>query len=267
MSNQFIGNIKKMHSQHLQPVLYHLELNELINMNALIGKKILIQYENQINCNNCGKITKKAYGQGFCYPCFMESPENSECIVKPELCEGHLGKGRDAQWEFEHHVKEHYVYLANSSGLKVGVTRATQIPTRWIDQGAIEAILFAKTPYRKLAGLIEVELKKHVSDKTNWQIMLKNSLNHVVDLVKEKHRIAEFLPLEFKRYMVHADDVTTISYPVIQYPESVSSLSLEKNPMIEGVLVGIKGQYLIFKEGKVFNLRNATGYKITLTIK
>lgn len=267
MSNQFVGNIKKMHSQLLQPVLYHLELNELINMNAMIGKKMIIQYENQINCKVCGSITKKSYGQGFCYSCFIESPENSECIINPELCEGHLGKGRDAQWEFEHHVKEHYVYLANSSGLKVGVTRATQIPTRWIDQGAKEAILFAKTPYRKLAGLMEVELKKHVSDRTNWQNMLKNSLNHDIDLVKEKHRLAEFIPLEFKRYVVHADDVTTISYPVIQYPESVSSLSLEKNPIIESVLVGIKGQYLIFEEGKVLNVRNSTGYKITLTIK
>jgi hypothetical protein len=265
MMNEMIGNIKKMRTQLMQPVLYHLELSDqLIEMNALIGKKITLSYLMQINCTVCDKITPKAYGQGFCYTCFQDSPENSECIVKPELCEGHLGKGRDAQWEFDHHVKEHYVYLAYSSGVKVGVTRATQVPTRWIDQGANAAILFAKTPYRKLAGLIEVELKKFVTDKTNWQVMLKNHVNGDTDLVKEKQRLADLLPSELQRYVLPADDITQIHYPVTAYPEKVTSLSFDKTPVIEGVLIGIKGQYLIFEEGQVLNIRNATGYKVAL---
>lgn len=268
MSVQYTGNIEKMRTQLMQPVLYHLELSDqLIEMNALIGKKIELRFENQINCTACGKITKKAFGQGFCYTCFTDSPENSECIVKPELCEGHLGKGRDAQWEFDHHVKEHYVYLALSSGIKVGVTRCTQVPTRWIDQGANAAILFAKTPYRKLAGLIEVALKKYVTDKTNWQVMLKNDVNGDTDLAKEKHRLADLLPPELQRYVLPADDITHIHYPVTTYPEKVTSLSFDKTPVIEGILTGIKGQYLIFEEGQVFNVRNATGYKITLSSK
>jgi hypothetical protein len=266
MSTQYTGNIEKMRVQLMEPVLYHWELGgQLIEMNALIGKKIKIQFENQINCIVCGKITPKAYGQGFCYTCFTDSPENSDCIVKPELCEGHLGKGRDAQWEYEHHVKEHYVYLALSSGIKVGVTRGTQVPTRWIDQGANAAILFAKTPYRKLAGLIEVELKKHVTDKTNWQAMLKNHVNGSTDLITEKQKLANYISDNLQSYIFSTNEITTIHYPVTAYPEKVSSLSLDKTPVIESILIGIKGQYLMFEDGQVFNVRNASGYKITLS--
>ncbi|MCX7743627.1 MAG: DUF2797 domain-containing protein [Flavobacteriales bacterium] len=265
MNIHFSGNIKKMRAQLQEPVLYHWELGtQLIEMNTLIGKRIKIQFENQINCTVCGNITPKAYGQGFCYTCFTESPENSECIVKPELCEGHLGKGRDAQWEYEHHVKEHYVYLALSSGVKVGVTRGTQVPTRWIDQGANAAIVFAKTPYRKLAGLIEVELKKYVTDKTNWQAMLKNHVNEDTDLIAEKLQLSELLPSYLKSYLVPSNEITYIHYPVISYPEKVNSLSLDKTPVIDGTLIGIKAQYLIFEGGQVFNIRNSTGYKISL---
>lgn len=267
MSTQYTGNIEKMQVQLMEPVLYHSELGgQLIEMNALIGKKIKLQFENQINCIVCDKITPKAYGQGFCYTCFTDSPENSDCIVKPELCEGHLGKGRDAQWEYDHHVKEHYVYLALSSGVKVGVTRGTQVPTRWIDQGANAAILFAKTPYRKLAGLIEVELKKYVTDKTNWQAMLKNHVNGETDLEAEKQRLSELLPSNLKLYVIPSNEITHIHYPVTSYPEKVSSLSLDKTPVIEGILTGIKGQYLIFEDGYVFNVRNASGYKISLIL-
>jgi hypothetical protein len=31
-------------------------------------------------------------------------------------------------------------------------SRETQIPTRWIDQGANQALILAETPYRQLAG-------------------------------------------------------------------------------------------------------------------
>src|SRR5687767_15562438 len=187
---QFEGNIEKMDTVGTSPVQYWMELSgEKVCMNELISKDIGIIFSGRINCVNCGKLTKKSFGQGFCFNCFSESAENSDCILRPEVCEGHLGKGRDSQWEFDHHVQPHYVYLAESGGVKVGVTRETQVPTRWIDQGAWQAILFAKVPYRKLAGLIEVELKKTMSDKTNWQQMLKD-VRMDADLIAEKKKAA-----------------------------------------------------------------------------
>lgn len=261
---QVSGNIEKMKAEGIDPVKYHFRLNEqLIPMNELVGSEIKIQFEHKIHCVSCGKLTKKPYGQGFCYICFSESPDNAECIVRPELCEGHLGKGRDPQWEFDHHVKEHFVYLAQSGGIKVGVTRSSQIPTRWIDQGAVNAILLAKTPYRKLAGMIEVALKNHYSDKTNWQQMLKNDLQNI-DLKIEKNKAAELLSHEFKNYVLKDTEVMHIQYPVQRFPDKIQSLSLDKEPIISGLLSGIKGQYLIFNDGRVFNVRSHSGYQITI---
>src|SRR3972149_10601342 len=168
------GQIIKMRAGLNDPVQYQLPIgDERIDMNALIGKRITLKYNNEIRCISCGRRTKTSFAQGFCYPCFISSPEVSECIIRPELCQAHNGIGRDMEWERKHHLQEHFVYMAHTSGIKVGVTRSTQVPTRWIDQGASEAILFAKTPNRYLAGCIEVCLKKHVSDKTQWQRMLK----------------------------------------------------------------------------------------------
>jgi hypothetical protein len=209
-------------------------------------------------------VTKKSFGQGFCYPCFINSPENAECIVKPELCRGHLGEGRDVEWEKAHHVQPHYVYLALSSDVKVGVTRNIQVPTRWIDQGASQAIILAETPYRQLAGEIEVALKNYLPDKTNWQRMLKNEVAQGVDLAERKRLAAGFLPEHLQQYVATSDAITSIVYPVLRYPQKVKSLSLEKQPEINGVLAGIKGQYLIFEDGSVTNIRNQSGYVIEL---
>jgi hypothetical protein len=259
----YTGNLKKMKTQLGDPVQYQLALGEeLISMNEWIGKPFRMQFTGEINCKICGRKTKKAYGQGFCYVHFMKSPENSPCILKPELCEGHLGKGRDAAWEEKHHVKPHVVYLALTNGLKVGVTRQDQVPTRWIDQGAWKAIKLAETPYRQLAGQIEVAMKAYLSDKTNWQRMLKNQMKEGLDMVAEKKRIAALLPAEFAEYASDDDEVTEIHYPVLQYPEKVKSLKLDKEPLIEGTLQGIRGQYLMLDGGRVFNVRAHTGYKV-----
>ena len=146
-----------MNTEFGSPIKYSLHLSgDELNMNELLGQKLRIEFQGRINCVACGRATKKAFGQGFCYPCFANAPENAECIVRPELCEGHLGKGRDPEWELKYHVQPHFVYLAVSSGLKVGITRATQIPYRWIDQGASSAIILAEVPYRRLSGEIEV---------------------------------------------------------------------------------------------------------------
>lgn len=261
----FEGNIEKMDTVGVSPVQYYLQLqDEKILMNDLIGKPIEIKFTGRINCVNCNKLTKKAFGQGFCFDCFSNSAENSDCILRPELCEGHLGKGRDPQWEFDHHVKEHYVYLAESGGIKVGVTRETQIPTRWIDQGAWQAVILAKVPYRKLAGMIEMELKKHMSDKTNWQAMLKDERLDA-DLIAEKKKAASLLPDELKMYVTPEDEIVKIEYPLASVFQKINSTNLDKTPTISGTLHGIKAQYLIFDNGDVMNIRSMSGYYITLS--
>lgn len=195
------GNLFKMPTQFGSPINYKLVLGEdEILMNELLGQKLSFQFDGQINCVSCGRLTKKGFGQGFCYPCFANSPDNAECILRPELCEGHLGGGRDPEWEQKHHVQPHYVYLALSSGLKVGITRGTQIPTRWIDQGASSAIILAEVPYRRLSGEIEVTLKEFYNDKTNWQRMLKNQVLDA-DLIEAKAEATEKLPNDLKQYV------------------------------------------------------------------
>jgi hypothetical protein len=260
-----IGQLHKMRTRLEDQVKYTLDLDgTLVEMNDFLGKPINLKHTGIIKCVSCGKVTKKSFGQGFCYPCFINSPDNAECIVKPELCRGHLGEGRDVEWEKAHHVQPHYVYLALSSDVKVGVTRNIQVPTRWIDQGASQAIILAETPYRQLAGEIEVALKNYLPDKTNWQRMLKNEVAQGVDLAERKRLAAGFLPEHLQQYVATSDAITSIVYPVLRYPQKVKSLSLEKQPEINGVLAGIKGQYLIFEDGSVTNIRNQSGYVIEL---
>lgn len=261
---EFKGNLNKMRTEQGNPVQYKLQLGDAeINMNELIGKEISLEYTGTINCISCGVVTKKSFGGGFCYKCFTSSPMASECIIRPELCEGHLGKGRDAEWEEKHHNKPHYVYLAASSGVKVGVTREDQIPTRWIDQGASRGIILAEVPYRQLAGLIEVSLKEHISDKTAWQRMLKNEITDA-DLEELKEEMIEYLDEEYYDFISDNDDVTEIEYPVTEFPTKVKSNKLEKVGSISGILKGIKGQYLIFDEGRVINIRSHSGYEVIL---
>ncbi len=260
------GNLLKMRVALEDPVQYTLMLNEeAIDMNALVGSKIHISFEGRINCINCGRLTKKSFGQGFCYPCFRDSPNNSECILKPELCRAHLGEGRDIAWEEEHHLKPHIVYLAQTDKIKVGVTRSTQVPTRWIDQGARRAMPIAEVPYRYLAGKIEVALKAHYSDKTNWRNMLKDVSEEGMHIADYCENAQSYLPDDLKEYLLEDCPVTEIRYPVEAYPTKVKSLTLDKHPMISSTLLGIRGQYLILEDGQVFNIRNHSGYFIYLS--
>lgn len=259
------GNIRKMHVEYQDPIKYQLSMgDEIIDMNALIGQDIQFNWTGTINCVACGNSIKKAFGQGFCFPCFRDSPQNSECIIRPELCEAHLGNGRDVEWEEKHHNQPHVVYLALASGSKVGVTRNDQVPTRWIDQGAWKAIKLAEVPYRQLAGEIEVTLKDYIGDKTHWQKMLKNVLATDLDLLDEKDRMANHLPEPLQELISDDDQIWEINYPVIEFPEKVKSINLEKLPEISGNLRGIKGQYLIFDEGRVINVRKYSGYLMEL---
>ncbi len=264
---QAFGILDKMPTSFINPVQYFLPMGEArIPVNELIGSKITLRWTGNIFCTVCSKKTSKSFGEGMCYPCFINSPENSECIIRPELCEAHLGKGRDPEWEHKHHNQLHYVYLALTNSIKVGVTRGDQIPTRWIDQGAHSGIILAEVPYRQLAGTMEVFLKQHLSDKTNWQRMLKNELLLEADLVNEKLRIKSLLPEELRQYISLNDEIVELNYPVNTYPAKVTSLSFDKINTVEMPLVGIRGQYFIFEGGAVLNIRKHSGYEVELTV-
>jgi hypothetical protein len=261
------GNLHKMPAVLTEgDILYKLHLSEEIEMNALVGKRISIVYAGRINCRKCEKKTKNSFGEGFCYPCFSSAPEAAECIIRPELCRAHLGEGRDVEWEERNHNTPHVVYFAATDIVKVGVTRSTQVPTRWIDQGASSAIRVAETPNRYEAGRLEVALKSEFADKTNWRKMLRNEVNDEIDLEEEKWSLHDRLPSDLTTYFTEDDEIIELNYPVDEFPEKVTSLNLDKSPNIEGVLKGIKGQYLIFEGGKVFNVRRHTGYFIELNI-
>lgn len=260
------SHLRKMRVEFNNPVDYWLPVEDgEVYMNDLIGKEIQLSFKGEINCGLCHRATKKSFS-GFCYPCFANAPENSECIIRPELCRGHEGKGRDPEWEEKNHVKDHTVYLALTSAVKVGITSGGNENTRWIDQGAWKTIKLANAPDRYTSGLIEVALKEYVSDKTNWQRMLKDERNEEVDLLESKDELIEYLPEELQDFISDDDDVCEINYPVNEYPVKVKSMNFDKTPDVGGVLVGIRGQYLIFEEGLVINLRRFTGYNIELII-
>ncbi len=264
---QYEGNIRKMQTELASPVQYKLPVGEeLVDMNALIGKEISLNFDGQINCISCGKRTKTSFNQGFCYNCLQTAPEASESVIRPELSKAHLGIARDMEWAEKHDLIDHFVYLAVSSEVKVGVTRNHQIPTRWIDQGASSAIKLAKTPNRHIAGVIEVFLKNHFTDKTNWRAMLKNEILNDFDLAAEKERVINLLPIELQKYIETENDVVNIEYPVEQYPSKITSVGFDKTPEIVGTLGGIKGQYLLFDDNRVLNIRKHNGYFLRVEI-
>ena len=256
--------LQKMYTEYQNPIVYSLinDKNKLI-LNDFLGKKIKIEYTGECHCIRCGAKTKKTFGQGYCYSCFISAPEAASCIVHPEECRAQEGISRDMQWSKEHCLRPHYVYLAKTNKIKVGVTRQTQIPTRWIDQGADWAIKLAKTPYRQLAGIIEVEMKKYFSDKTSWQAMLKNDTSDD-DLIEAKNYAKEMMPNDFKKFIVSDNKIWSIKYPHEMSPTKIKSLKLDKNPVIEGILTGIKAQYLIFDNEFVFNVRAHSGYNVKI---
>lgn len=247
------------------PLYDVLERAEVVEMNELVGKEVKITFDGDIHCVVTGKKIKKTFGDGMSYEAFINSPLAVPSIIRPELSRIHEGIAlRDKEWEEAHHNQPHIVYLSLTSGIKVGVTRNTNIPSRWIDQGAIEAILLAETPYRQLAGLIEVELKQHISDKTNWRNMLKNVFTNTESLAEKKDEMLDYLPEAYHEFVSDDDRVTFIKFPVLKYPEKVVSLKLDKLPVIEKKLMGIKGQYLLFDDDSVINLRSHSGYRITI---
>ncbi len=260
------GVLRKMKTEMGDPIQYFLVFeNDFINFNQALNKNLTIEFI-KFQCLNCGK-DRPIYRQGFCKSCFFETPMAGEWIMKPELSTAHLDQeDRDLVFEKQMQLQPHIVYLANSSNVKVGVTRKAQVPTRWIDQGAHEAIEIVEVPNRYLAGITEVALKAHVSDKTSWQKMLKNDLEDV-DLVAWRDKLKAHIPEETLDYFIASNSETQLKFPVLQYPEKVQSLNLGKTPSYTGVLKGIKGQYLIFEDNTVFNIRGHEGFYVGITIR
>ena len=262
---QYEGVLTKMQTENGQPIQYYLVFeSDFIHMNQLLDKRVKIDFVGY-QCLNC-KLNKKIYRQGFCYDCFFDIPQAADWIMRPELSKAHLDQeDRDLAYEKSVQLQPHIVYLANSSNVKVGVTRKTQVPTRWIDQGAHEAIEIVEVPNRYLAGITEVALKDHVGDKTNWRTMLKNEIKDE-DLIEWRQKLKQYIPEEAQDYFIQNNAETHLEFPVITYPTKVKSLNLTKTPTFEGTLKGIKGQYLIFEDNTVFNVRGSEGFVVSLQI-
>ncbi len=254
------GPIAKMRTRPESPVRYELPIGDAaVPLNGLLGRPVRFRYTGRIFCSNCGNLTKSSFNQGYCFKCMQTLAQCDMCIVKPELCHFHLGTCREPEWGEKHCFIEHTVYLANSSGLKVGITRSHQMRTRWMDQGAIQALPIVRVKNRLDSGKVEIALSRHVADKTNWRAMLQGK-NERVDLKAERDKLfadwgAE-LPGERLQEEEHA-----FEYPVLAYPTKLVSLNLDKAPEVAGELQGIKGQYLILSTG-VINMRKYGGYEL-----
>jgi len=280
----YTGHLRKMQAHYedsSKPVEYFLNLtdtqgnvaHEGIALNDLLGQQLSIEYKQEIHCVACARKTKKSFNQGYCYPCFTRLAACDLCIMSPEKCHYDEGTCREPQWGLDNCMQKHFVYLANSSGLKVGITRGNQLPTRWIDQGAVQALAVFQVSTRYYSGLLEVLYKKEISDRTQWQRMLKGQVE-AVDLLHKQQalyeqfsdqvaQLAEQLP---ENAIVHLDNdtVTEIVYPVLENPQKIKSFNLDKQPLVEGTLMGIKGQYLILDTG-VINIRKFSGYHVDFT--
>ncbi len=269
------GALLKMKAELAEPVKYQMPVGEdLVEMNPLVGKTLTLNYTGQIFCIHCQRKINKSFNQGYCYPCFTSLAQCDMCIMKPETCHFDKGTCREPEWGRTFCYQHHYVYLANSSGIKVGITRQTQIPTRWIDQGAVQALPIVKVESRHVSGLVEVAIAQHVSDKTSWQRMLKNQVEPVDLKAKRDELLAECsaelegIQAQFGEqaiaFLPDAEEIL-IDYPVDIYPSKVKSFNFDKQDSVSGVLQGIKGQYLIF-DGGVINIRKFAGYEVEVLV-
>lgn len=230
-----------------------------------VGNQVHFRFLGKITCIECGRRIKKTYNQGYCFPCARDLPENALCSVRPELCEHETGTQRDREFYAKYCAVDHFVYLSLTSGIKVGVTRHSNIPTRWIDQGAVKALIIARVPKRILSGQIEVAVSKRMADKTNWRKMLKGEAPEI-DLEAERAKVFEWFPADLRDYALANETVKTFTYPIQSLPEKITSHNLDKNPEFSDRLTGIKGQYLIF-ENRVINLRKYAGYHVGLSVE
>lgn len=267
------GSLSKMAVSLGETAQYAFRLDETeVPVNPLLGKRVRLEFLGAIHCSHCGRKTKKSFAQGYCYPCFTKLAQCDSCIMSPERCHYDAGTCREPEWGERFCMTDHVVYLANSSGIKVGITRASQIPTRWLDQGASQALPIFRVATRQQSGFVEDLLRTQVADKTNWRALLKGDavpldLPAIRDQLLES--CAEGIAALQQRFGLQAiqplgdAEVLEIRYPVEAYPTKVASHDLEKTPVVEGILRGIKGQYLILDTG-VINLRKYTAYQVAV---
>ena len=267
------GALSKMAVRLGETAQYAFRLDESeVPANPLLGKQVRLEFLGAIHCSHCGRKTKKSFAQGYCYPCFTKLAQCDSCIMSPERCHYDAGTCREPSWGEQFCMTDHVVYLANSSGIKVGITRASQIPTRWLDQGASQALPIFRVATRQQSGFVEDLLRTQVEDKTNWRALLKGDAVPL-DLPTVRDELlascAEGIAALQQRFGLQAIqpvndvEVLTIQYPVEAYPTKVASHDLEKTPVVEGILKGIKGQYLILDTG-VINLRKYTAYQVAV---
>ncbi|WP_252091223.1 DUF2797 domain-containing protein [Pseudomonas sp. MWU13-3659] len=268
------GSLSKMAVRLDAPVVqYSFRLDDTeVPVNPLIGQSIRLEYLGAIHCTHCGKRTKTSFSQGYCYPCMTKLAQCDVCIMAPEKCHYDAGTCREPSWGEQFCMTDHVVYLANSSGIKVGITRATQLPTRWLDQGASQALPIMRVATRQQSGLVEDVLRSQVPDRTNWRALLKGDAE-TLDLPAIREQIfdacADGLRGLQERFGLQAiqplpdAEVVQMRYPVEAYPKKIVSFNLDKDPVVEGTLLGIKGQYLIFDTG-VINIRKYTAYQLAV---
>ena len=269
------GAVRKMKTQLLDPVSYTMLLGEHeIPLNNYLGRQLQLEFAGVINCIHCDRKTNKSFNQGYCYPCFKRLAQCDICIVSPQKCHFEAGTCREPEWGEEHCMIDHIVYLANTSGIKVGITRGTQVPTRWMDQGATQARPIFRVDSRLHSGLVEILFKEHVADKTNWQAMLKGGAEPR-NLEQERQRLMAECAVELKALVQERgiqsitelpdEPEVQINYPVLKYPLKVKSFNLDKTPSIGGTLIGQNPRYLIFDTG-VINMRKYGGYHLSLHV-
>lgn len=276
--NNWSGNISKMRVAcgGDAQVLYTLPIgDDLVDMNGLIGKQISVEYSGQINCVHCARKTNKSFNQGYCFVCMKYLAQCDTCIIKPEQCHYAQGTCREPQWGEANCLQDHIVYLSNTGKVKVGITRHIndKISSRWIDQGATQAVPILRVKERLISGLVETHISQFVGDKTNWRTMLKGEVKQL-DLIsirdevlnKAQQGIAEIRQTYGIQAVqeINADPVDII-YPVIQYPVKIKSINLDKELAFSGELLGIKGQYLLLDQDRVINVRKYAGYQIHLS--
>lgn len=273
------GNIRKMQGQtHIGgTVSYQLPIgNALIDMNPLIGSTLKVQFSQTINCVHCQTKTKKSFNQGYCYRCLMRLAQCDSCIIKPENCHYDQGTCREPEWGETNCLQDHFVYLANTGAVKVGITRHVTdgVSSRWVDQGATQAVPIMRVKNRLLSGLVETVFKQHIADKTNWRTMLKGQPEKQ-DLIALRENLFERVEMEldqitsehgFQAISLVDMPVVDIEYPVTSYPEKIKSINLDKEILFEGVLQGIKGQYWLLDDNRVINMRKYSGYDLSIEV-
>lgn len=272
INQEVTGTLIKMPAQHASTIQYQLAVGEhRIELNPFLGQTLTLSHTGNIFCTACGRKTKKSYAQGHCFPCMRKLASCDMCVMKPETCHYFEGTCREPEWGDSHCMVPHYVYLANTSGIKVGITRHTQLPTRWIDQGATQGLPILKVATRQISGLVEVALAKKVADKTNWRTMLRGDeapldlTAAAAQLLPEIQSTIDELQLTYGADAIRVleQPIVDLSFPVLEYPQKIVSHNFDKNPHVSGTLLGIKGQYLIFDTG-VINVRKFTGYEISV---